>query len=93
MGPFDFPTSTDDRAVRARAVALLKNKGIRLPTFTELADAAAAPQGVRAQLASIGPDDPHPLNLYRVNWFNDLKRTGQVTCPRASSCCSARCSR
>jgi cysteine synthase len=81
MGPFDFPTRTDDKAVRARAVALLKDKGIRLPTFAELADAAAAPQGVRGQLASIGPDDPHPLNLYRVNWFNDLKRTGQVAVP------------
>ena len=81
MGPFDFPTRTDDKAVRARAVALLKDKGIRLPTFAELADAAAAPQGLRGQLASIGPDDPHPLNLYRVNWFNDLRRTGQVAVP------------
>jgi cysteine synthase A len=81
MSPFDFPTRTDDKAVRARAVALLKDKGIGLPTFAELADAAAAPQGVRGQLASIGPDDPHPLNLYRVNWFNDLKRTGRVTVP------------
>ena len=36
---------------------------------------------MRAQTACVGPDDPHPANLYRVNWFNDLARTGQVAAP------------
>ena len=26
-------------------------------------------------------DAPHPVNLYRVNWFNDMGRTGQIAAP------------
>ncbi len=81
MGPFDFPVKVDDKAVRARTVALLRDKGIRLPTFSELADPGKAPDGIRASLAGVGPDEAHPHNLYRVNWFNDLRRTGQAAMP------------
>ena len=38
-GPFDFPAKVEDAKARARAIALLKDKGIRLPTFAELAQA------------------------------------------------------
>ena len=79
--PFDIPTAVDDVGARRRAVALLKDKGVRLPTFAELAEPARAPAHLRASLAKIDPDDPHPANLNRVNWFNDAKRTGQVTTP------------
>ena len=39
-GPFDFPAGVEDAKVRARAIALLKGKGVRLPTFAELAEPA-----------------------------------------------------
>ena len=74
--PFDFPTRVEDAKVRGRAVALLKEKGVRLPTFAELAEPARIPKDIRAALAGVGPDDAHPLNLYRVHWFNDRSRTG-----------------
>ena len=80
-GPFDFPAAVEDAKVRAGAVALLKDKGVRLPTFAELAEPARIPRDVRDALARIGPDDAHPLNLYRVHWFNDLARTAQVATP------------
>src|SRR5262249_45368785 len=67
--------------VRARAVGLLREKGVRLPTFAELAEPDLIANDVRAALGSIGPDDPHPLNLHRVHWFNDLARTGQAATP------------
>ena len=79
--PFDFPTRVDDGGVRARAVAHLRDKGVRLPTFEELAEPARAPGEIRACLAKVDPDAPHPANLYRVHWFNDLERTGQVATP------------
>ena len=79
--PFDFPTRVDDGKVRGRAVAHLRAKGVRLPTFQELAEPAGAPREIRARLDTIDPDTAHPANLYRVNWFNDLKRTGQVATP------------
>jgi len=80
-GPFDFPTGIEDAGVRARAVALLRQKGVRLPTFAELAEPARIPPDLRAGLAAIGPDDPHPHNLYRVHWFNDAARRAQVATP------------
>jgi cysteine synthase len=80
MGPFEFAVRVEDQAVRQRAAALLKQKGVRLPTFAELADPGRAPR-LRQGLADVGPDDPHPLNLNRVHWFNDLQRTGPVATP------------
>ncbi|MCL4765041.1 MAG: pyridoxal-phosphate dependent enzyme [Hyphomicrobiaceae bacterium] len=81
MGPFDFPVEVEDAAVRRRAVARLREKRVRLPTFAELADPSQAPRPVRAALPELGADEPHPGNLYRVNWFNDVRRTGQVPVP------------
>jgi cysteine synthase len=68
-------------AVRRRAMGLLKDKGVRLPTFAELAEPGSAPCDTRARLAGVDPDALHPANLYRVNWFNDAKRTGRSATP------------
>jgi cysteine synthase len=81
VNPFDFPTRVDDPGVRARAVAHLKERGVRLPTFAELAEPSRVPREIAAGLAGIDPDAPHPANLYRVHWFNDAKRTGTGTVP------------
>ena len=78
---FAFPTKVEDSGVRQRSLALLRQKGVRLPSFAELAEPRLAPEAVRRSLASIGPDDPHPGNLYRVHWYNDLSRRGQVAVP------------
>ena len=78
---FTPPTGIEDTAVRGRTVALLREKGVRLPTFRELAEPETQPQDIVAKLSGIGPDEAHPLNLYRVNWFNDAKRTGRVATP------------
>ena len=83
MGPFDFPAKIEDQAVRKRAMALLRENGVRLPTFAELAEPNRTPADIRSGLGKIGPDDPHPHNLYRVHWFNDAARTGQRRRTRA----------
>ena len=80
-GPFDFPTRVEDAKLRDRALARLKHLGVRLPTFAELAQPDRMAKAVRTALADIGPDEPHPLNLQRVHWFNDLARTGRVATP------------
>ena len=80
--PFDFPTKVEDAGVRQRRRRMLRAKGVRLPTFAELAEPRRAPEAQSADaLAAIDPDDPHPANLYRVNWYNDLTRTGQAAVP------------
>ena len=80
-GPFDFPANVEDTKTRARAIALLKDKGVRLPTFAELAQPDLIAKDLRGALGKIDPDDPNPLNLHRVHWFNDRARTGRAATP------------
>jgi cysteine synthase len=70
-----------DSAVLDRTAQRFRESGIALPRFAELADPGLVPERVRERLAGVGPDDPHPLNLFRVNWFNDAARTGLATVP------------
>jgi cysteine synthase len=79
--PFELPAGIEDRAVRRRAAGHLRSRGVRLPTFAELAAPGTAPRAIRAALAEVDPDTPHPANLYRVNWFNDVARAGQGAVP------------
>ena len=70
-----------DVQVLERTVARFRDEGIVLPTFAQLADPATIPPAITARLAAIGPDDAHPLNLFRVHWFNDASRTGIAPVP------------
>ena len=70
-----------DQDVYTRAVECLRTSGVRLPSFAELADPRRIPASVRESLASVGPDDADPLNLFRVHWFNDAQRTGLEVTP------------
>ena len=79
--PFDFPVRIEDAAVRRQALQLLGDNRVRLPTFAEIAAPQTAPVAIRAGLINVAPDGPHPYNLYRVNWFNDMRRKGQVSVP------------
>ncbi|MBI3706744.1 MAG: pyridoxal-phosphate dependent enzyme [Proteobacteria bacterium] len=67
-----------DRKVRGRAVAHLRQAGVRLPTFAELADPAAS--AVRVP-AAVDPDAPAAANLFRVHWYNDAARRGRDAVP------------
>lgn len=81
MGPFDFPTNIDDKATYRRAVALLHEKGIALPTFSQLADPRTIPELLRARLATVDPDAADAANLFRVHWYNAEDRKSFSDCP------------
>jgi cysteine synthase len=70
-----------DRSVYERALSRFMDARVALPTFEELSDPAKVPHSVRAALVDVGADEPHPLNLYRVHWYNALDRTEQVDVP------------
>jgi len=70
-----------DGTVRARTVARFRERGIRLPTFAELADPAKlSPKSLEA-LAAVDPDAAHPLNLMRVHWHNAEDRRSFAPVP------------
>ena len=45
-----------------------KTNDVILPTFAQLADPSTIPEDIQKALAEIEPDEPHPLNLFRVHW-------------------------
>jgi cysteine synthase len=64
-----------------RALDRFQRDRIALPTLSELADPTTIPAGVRTALTDVGPDEPHPLNLFRVHWFNGADRRSMVDVP------------
>ena len=65
-----------DRQVLERTVRRLREARVVLPTFGELADPESIPPARRDALADVDPDAAHPLNLFRVHWWNDASRRG-----------------
>jgi cysteine synthase len=65
-----LPTAVTDDAVRGRAVDWMRARGIRLPTFAELAEPQAIEAGLAARIGAVGPADLDPLNLFRIHWYN-----------------------
>ncbi len=65
-----------DTAVYQNTVARFRDAGVLLPTIAQLMDPSTIPAAIHAALKNVDPDAPHPLNLFRVHWFNDEARTG-----------------
>jgi cysteine synthase len=70
-----------DQQTLERSVERFREARIALPTFAQLADPGSVPARVRAALTGVGPDDRHPLNLFRVHWHNAANRTDFVAVP------------
>jgi cysteine synthase len=74
-------TQIVDRTAYDNTVTRFREARIVLPTFAELAHPSQIPAAVQTALASVDPDAPHPLNLFRVHWHNDAARRRQVDVP------------
>jgi cysteine synthase len=81
MPVLGLETHVVDRRALDRTVRRFRDAAIVLPTIAELAEPAKIPQRVRRALAGVGPDDAHPLNLFRVHWHNGRDRVSQVPVP------------
>jgi cysteine synthase len=74
-------TAIVDRATYDRTVTRFREARIVLPTFAQLAEPSRIPAEVRAALDGVDPDAAHPLNLFRVHWYNDARRAGTAAIP------------
>ena len=70
-----------DQDVHQSSVNRFQNDDILLPRFSQLANPQMIPESIRARLAEIDPDAPHPLNLFRVHWYNPLEGGAFRTTP------------
>ena len=49
-----------------------KKNGVVLPTVSELCNPHSIDEEVKNKLKSIDKNEIHPLNLFRVHWYNNL---------------------
>ncbi len=70
-----------DRPTYDKAVRHLKDRGVRLPSITELSDPARHLKPVSADIAGVDPDTADPGNLFRVHWYNAPDRKGMGDVP------------
>ena len=71
----------DDARDLERTLDRLRSARVALPTFGQLASPELIPPKVQHALSAIGPDEPHPLNLFRVHWYNGANRVDPVHVP------------
>ena len=81
MTPLEHGHEVVDSAALERTAAHFRARGIRLPSFAELAAPATVPDSVSARLAAVDPDAPDAANLYRVHWYNADDRRGRAVLP------------
>ena len=74
MKRLGIDTHIVDRGVYDNSVTRFREAGIRLPTFTQLADPTKIPAALHEALSAVDPDASHPLNLFRVHWYNGSDR-------------------
>jgi cysteine synthase len=81
MTRLGLETDIVDGDTYARAVQRFRDARVVLPTFAELADPSTITSATRAAVDTVDPDEPHPLNLFRVHWYNGASRRRQASVP------------
>ncbi len=59
-----------------KTAKIFKEKGIILPTFSQMKNPDLIPESVKIKLKEIGLWELHPLNLFRISWKNEPKEKG-----------------
>jgi cysteine synthase A len=67
---------TVNKDVRARNVRRCRERGITLPTFSEMKEPETAPGRIREKLKGVGLWDVNPVNLFRITWRNEPVESG-----------------
>ena len=65
-----------NKEVRAKNIELCRQKGIILPTFSQMVDPSKTPKKVKDSLSTMGLWDVHSENLFRINWKNESVAKG-----------------
>jgi cysteine synthase A len=74
-------THVVDQSIYNNSVKRFKERGIKLPTFAQLAEPSTIPAGIVERLRTVDPDAPDAMNLFRVHWNNAPDRRGRVDTP------------
>ena len=67
---------TINKTALERNIQQAKEKGIILPTFSQMRDPSTVPSSINERLKKTGLWDLDPVNLFRVSWKNEAKESG-----------------
>ena len=67
---------TINKAILEKNIRKAKEKGIILPTFSQMRDPASVPASIKERLKKTGLWDIDPVNLFRITWKNEAKESG-----------------
>ncbi len=67
---------TIDVERRERALQRVRERGIIIPTFSQMKNPDLIPDQIKNELKSIGLWDVNPKNLFRITWKNEPKAAG-----------------
>lgn len=70
MAKLGLESSIIDQNVYKNTIGRFKEANIVLPKFSELIDPSTIPEKIVKALAKVSPLEAHPLNLFRVHWYN-----------------------
>ena len=82
MEKLGLQTEIVDQGTYRGSVERFREAGIALPTFAQLAEPETIPESIVDRLSEVGPDDAHPLNLFRVHWNNSADRKQRAPVPQ-----------
>ncbi|MBL1211837.1 MAG: pyridoxal-phosphate dependent enzyme [Ignavibacteriae bacterium] len=67
---------TENEDYLQRTIQRCRENKIILPTFNQLKNPNTIPAAIKKKLKEIDIDEIHPLNLFRINWRNDVETGG-----------------
>jgi cysteine synthase len=67
---------TENEDYLKRTIQRCQDNKIILPTFNELKNPKTIPTAIKEKLKNIDINEVHPLNLFRINWRNDITTGG-----------------
>ena len=73
--------SVVDQENYERSISRFRAAEILLPTFEQLSNPSSIPEKIITKLEEIDPNEAHPLNLFRVHWYNSFQSARQTALP------------
>ncbi|MDR2921881.1 MAG: pyridoxal-5-phosphate-dependent protein subunit beta [Treponema sp.] len=67
---------TIDKSTLEKNIQKAREKGIVVPTFSQMKEPAAVPVSIKERLKKTGLWDVDPVNLFRITWKNEAKESG-----------------
>ncbi|MBI2522642.1 MAG: pyridoxal-5'-phosphate-dependent protein subunit beta [Bdellovibrio sp.] len=81
MAKLGLETHIVDKSIYAETLKRFKERNIKLPTFSELANPTSIPASIQESLKKVDVNEAHPLNLFRIHWYNDPKSKSFASIP------------